>query len=153
MLLLISLAGCKTKKSHVVKSSHDSSYVNHGIRSVDIAAVSSRGINGKSRIVTDWKNLIRLTGFTGTITPDGKVEGQADSADIQQSGNKDEKSDQRISESDSTNFSESSETTEEGEVKNESLDKGNQTEGFDIPWYAWLFAIGGIILAISLFKK
>lgn len=153
MLLLISLAGCKTKKSHVLKSSNDSSYVNHGIRSVDIAAVSSRGINGRSHIVTDWKNLIRLTGFTGTITPDGKVEGQADSADIQQSGNKDEKSDQRISESDSTNFSESSETTEEGEVKNESLDKGNQTEGFDIPWYAWLFAIGGIILAISLFKK
>lgn len=153
MLLLFSLVGCKTRNSHVLKSSYDSSYVNRGINNVDFVAVSTRGINGSVLIDSDWKNLIRLSGFTGTIFPEGKIQGTADSAEIEQSGNSSERNDQTINESDSTSIQGSSETVQEGEIKKDSMDKGKQTEGFDIPWYAWLFAVGGILLALSLFKR
>ncbi|WP_392471309.1 hypothetical protein ACF3OC_08005 [Sphingobacterium cellulitidis] len=153
MLLLFSLVGCKTRNSHVLKSSYDSSYVNRGINNVDLVAVSTRGINGSVLIESDWKNLIRLSGFTGTISPEGKIEGTAEDAQIEQSGNRKERNDQAISERDSTNIRGSSETVQGGEVKKESMDKGKQTEGFDIPWYAWLFAVGGILLALSIFKR
>lgn len=153
MLLLFSLVGCKTRNSHVIKSSYDSSYVNRGINNVGFVASSTRGINGTVLIDSNWKNLIRIYGFTGTISDNGKFLGSADSAMIEETGNRNERNDRTINESDSTTIRGTSETVQEGEVKNDSMDKGKETEGFDIPWYAWLFAVGGILLALSLFKR
>ncbi|MDM1048058.1 hypothetical protein [Sphingobacterium hotanense] len=153
MLLLFSLVGCKTRNSHVLRSSYDSSFVNRGINHVDLEAVSTRGSSSLTLSNTDWKNLIKVSGFTGTISADGKIQGTADSAEIKQSGSKNKRSNQTTNETDSTNIKGSSSYDKQGEVKGSLIEKNKQTEGFDIPWYAWLFIIISILIVLALFKK
>jgi len=153
MLLLLSLVGCKAKKSHVVKSHMDSSYVNRGINNIEIGAISGRELNSRLRSDSSWNDVVWLRNFTGTISPKGGIKGEADEAMINRTGKEDRLEEATTTERDSTNIKGSSDIQQQGNVSKEGSTRSNQTEGFDIPWYAWLFIVGGILVVVFLLIK
>ena len=154
MLLLFSLVGCKTKKSHVIKNSYDSSFVNREKKNIDLMAVSSRGINSSEISDSNWNDLIRLKNFTGVISSNGEIKGEADEAELNRSGNKNKKKDQSITAKDSTNLNDNSESNNQGKIKIDNLDNSKESDGISIPWYTWpLVIIVIIILVYTFFKK
>jgi len=138
--------GCKTKKSHVQKSSLDSTEIKREQSNIDIVAVSAEVTNTSLSTDSNWINAIRLINFTGTIYTDGKVEGSADQADIQQSGNMNKQSDQTTISQDSIAISADAESQEETNVKKKEYDRQKEVEGIAVPWWVWLIGIIAVIL-------
>lgn len=138
--------GCKTKKSHVQKSSLDSSEIKREQSNIDIVAVSAKVTNTSLSTDSNWNNAIRLINFTGTIYTDGKVEGSADQADVSQSGRLNKGSNHTDTSQSSTAVSALSESQDETRVKKKEYDRQKEVKGIGVPWWMWTIGIIAIIL-------
>ena len=154
MLLLLSLLGCKSKKSHVVKSVLDSSYVSREIKDIELVAVSTRDINSLAKLDSSWKDVIRLKGFSGTISPSGEIKGVAEEAQVDRSGNKSKQENQNTNERDSLGMHDGNDSFIGTRTIKEDLEKDGSSKGLSIPWYLWIAIPGlAIFLVYSKFKK
>lgn len=150
MLLLFSLVGCKTKKSHVVKSSLDSLSVNRELNNIGIRAISTKEQNSSLKMDSSWRNAIRLVNFTGVILPSGKVEGKADEAEVLQSGQSNKEVNQNLNQKDSTSLDGSSEVESKTEVEKRNTVADKETKGIAVPWYYGVAGLVGLVYLIYI---
>lgn len=144
IMLLLSLVGCKAKKSHVVKNSLDSSSVNREKTNLDFLTVSTKVQNSHLIMDSTWTNGIRLVNFTGMISRYGDIEGKADQAEVLQSGQSKKEQNQNLNQKDSVVDQSSSTTESITEVKQRSTVADKETKGIAVPWYIWLIGLGAV---------
>lgn len=135
LLVLASLAGCKTKKSHVVKAYTDSLTENREKRNIGIVALSAKDVSNSLRTDSSWRNAIRLVNFSGVLFPNGKFEGRADEAELLQTGGSSREENSAESGRDSTALELSEETSAKTKVKKRNTTADKEVEGIEVPWY------------------
>lgn len=138
--------GCKTKKSHVQKSVKASSQTSREQSNIDIMASAVKVTNTALSADSNWINAIRLTNFTGTIYNDGKVEGSADQAAVQQSGSKRKQENETGTSQEVVAISAEAERQQESNLKIKEDDRQKEVEGIGVPWWVWPIGIIAVIL-------
>ena len=151
VLLLMSLVGCKAKKSHVVKNSLDSSSVNREKTNLDFLVVSTKVQNSTLKIDSNWTNGILLMNFTGVISRYGDIEGHADQVEVKEVGQLKKEQNQNLHQTDSISENSNTEIESETKVKKRNTVADKETKGIAVPWYIWLvvlFSLSGLFYAI-----
>lgn len=147
-MVCVVLAGCKTTKRHVQRSSFDSISESRGSSNSDLVAVSSRARLTNLQLDSSWATALRLKNFSGVILPNGKIEGTADEAEVKQAGQlvKDDQSNTVETDSIAEGHQEEYHNLDELEMK--EYDNQKEVEGVGMPWYVWMIIIGAIAFLI-----
>jgi len=150
VLLISLLVGCKTRTSHVKKDATDSVSTNREVSYIDVRAVLTMGVNSNQKIDSSWLNAIRLTNFNGVISSAGNIIGQADQAEVLQSGQASKESNHQENTKDSVSAQEKIVTESTTEVKKRNTVADKETKGVAVPWYMWLIGLFGLVCLIYI---
>ena len=147
LLLCLSLAGCKTGKSHVQRTNLDSLVHNRELSNIGISAVSAREQITALWVDSNWSTGINLVNFNGQLTVVSnqlRADGTAEKVTVRQSGETVKAESVRIVEKDSLSGQLSSETNALTQIKKKEVKRQKETKGIRIPWYIWLIAVGAV---------
>lgn len=143
-MVCVVLAGCKTTKRHVQRSSLDSVSESRGSSNSDLVAISTRARLTNLQLDSAWATALRLKNFSGTILPNGKIEGTADEAEVNQAGTMSKDEGTRYASNDSIAEGHREENYNLEELEKKEYDRQKEVEGVGMPWYVWLIIVGAI---------
>ena len=146
LLACVVLSGCKSRKSQVHKSSIDSNFATLELNNLDVKAGLYRITNTSGTMDSNWNIAMRFENFSGTIYTDGKVEGKADQAEVNQSGSKNTNDNKNIIEGDTSRTVNLDLRQSDTSISTKEYNRQKEVEGFKIPWYVWLLGIVAILL-------
>lgn len=146
MLACLALWSCKSRKSQVYKSTYDSTSSSLETNNIEVKAGLYRVTSTSGTMDSTWSMGMRFKNFSGIIYNDGKVEGHADQAEINNHGSKKSEADQTIHEGDTTKVNASNNKQSESTLHIKEDHRQNEVKGKQVPWYVWLIGIAGILL-------
>lgn len=146
VLASLALLGCRTRKSQVHKSTVDSTSINLEQKNIEVKGGIYRVNSTSSSLDSNWQIGMRFENFSGTIHPDGRIEGKAEKANILNQGQKKSQADQTTKEGDTTTIKASKAKVASSSIKKMEYDRQNEVEGTKIPWYVWLLGIAAVLL-------
>lgn len=148
LLLVVALCGCKSRNSHVQKAVLDSAASNRESINMDVQ-VNSRKVQ-LTGVVSDsnWNNVLQLKNFKGIIHTDGRLEGEAEAAVINQSGTKYQEENTKTESEDSMNNQSQGDIESSTKVKKGNTVAVKETKGIEVPWYIWLLGLGALALLV-----
>lgn len=146
MLACLALWSCKSRKSQVFKRALDSTASSLETSNIEVKAGLYRVTSTSGALDSTWSIGMRFENFSGIIYNDGKIEGSADQAEINNRGSKKSGTDQTIHGGDTTKLSDSN-VKQSGATLHITEDhRQNEVKGKQVPWYVWLIGIAGMLL-------
>lgn len=145
VLASLTLLGCRTRKSQVHKSTVDSTSISLEENNIDVKGGIYRVNSTSSSLDSSWHIGMRFENFSGTIHPDGRIEGKADQASILNQGQKKSGSDQTVHEGDTTKINASYSKQSGTVLHKKEYDRQKEVEGTEIPYLVWPILIAAIL--------
>lgn len=154
LLCVVALYGCKSRQSHVQKQALDSVASNRESINLDVQATAYRAQHTKLKSDSNWNNLFQLKNFKGIIFPDGRFEGEAETAIINHNGAKHQEENTTTESKDSTNNQSQGIVESFTKVKSRNTVADKETKGVAVPWYLWLLGLGAVVyLIVTIYNR
>lgn len=147
------ILACKTKNSHVQKSALESVTTNREYINNEFVAMSSTVQHTSLQIDSSYLNGIVLKNFSGSIYPDGKVQGLAEQANISQSGSKEVNRQSFSKNKDTLSRQQVEQSDSQTAVKIKEYDRQKERKGIAIPWWMWIPLIAIVMLIVRIVKR
>lgn len=145
VLACLALLGCRTRKSQVHKSTVDSTSISLEQKNIEVKGGTYRVNSTSSTLDSNWQIGMRFENFSGTIHPDGRIEGKAAKANILNQGQKKSQADQITKEGDTTAITASKAKIASTSIKKMEYDRQNEVKGTAVPFWVWLILIVSIL--------
>lgn len=154
LLCVVALYGCKSRQSHVQKATLDSVASNRESINMDVQVTAYKAQHTNLQTDINWNNILLLKNFKGIIHTDGRLEGEAETATVNQAGSNHQEENTKTESKDSTNNQSQGMVESSTEVKKRKTVAYKETKGVAVPWYLWLLGLGALVyLILTIYNR